>query len=162
MRLLKAALFTAFALAAFPSNAETREAIGAEILSDLLKKAGYSFEMEVDKESGEPRTTISSGGYVFNVRAKNCRSNGCELLLFFANFNMGRELDLHDFRIVNNYNDSEIFGRAYIFEEQQMIGIDLVIDLRGGVEDDYIRINAQRFPALIQSFADHYRDATEN
>jgi len=82
----------------------------------------------------------------------------CENLVFFANFPLGRTVTADDFRIVNRFNDSQVFGRAYILESRQTVGVDYVIDLGGGVSEDHLAQNISRWADVIAAFVASFQE----
>jgi len=143
----------------YPALAETKSTVNLSELEQILIAAGLEPEMEVSENDNEPYALVTANGYNFDVRAKQCIPEGCQVILFFSNFDLGRDITQKDYRAVNTYNDSNLHGRAYVYEAKKRVGIDFVLDLRGGVDTAYIQLNARRFPGLVQEFVDHFRDA---
>lgn len=140
------------------AEAQTKTALTAGELENVLKSPGFDPEMGTFESSGEPYASIKAKGYYFLVRAKECEVASCRLLLFFANFDLDRDPGFKDYIAVNSYNDRELYGRRYVFAKEQKVGIDFVLDLKGGVSIDYVRLNAERFPGMIAAFVEHYRE----
>ena len=116
--------------------------------------------MSEDAASGAPVATGTAGQFQFYVRAMACSGDpaACENLLFFANFPLGRSVSAQDYRIVNGFNDSQVFGRAYILESQQTVGVDYVIELGGGVTEDHLAQNVGRWADVIGAFVAEFQE----
>jgi putative sensory transduction regulator len=153
-------LFLALSLS-FPALAEVKSTLTSTEFETVLRQAGFDPIM-AKSESNEPFATIATEEFVFTVAAKQCTDAACGLLLFFANFDLDREMTLTDYKAVNSFNDREFFGRAYVRGSQQQVGIDFILDLRGGLDTGYISQNAERFPAILQKFVDHFIRETGN
>ena len=156
MRLLSI-LCLALALA-HPAFAQTKTALTGGELEAILRQAGFEPEMGTMENSGEPYANLKDKGFDFIARLRECEVASCSLLMFYANFTLDRDVVDRDYRAVNAYNDQELYGRAYVYAKENKVGIDLVIDLRGGVSTDYVRISAERFPGMIKAFVDHYQE----
>jgi putative sensory transduction regulator len=140
-----------------PLTAQTRETLNLFEFEQVLIDAGFAPKMSVSQNSGEPRAQISSDGLNFTVIGKECVASSCEAMLFVANFNLNRDVVFKDYEIVNSYNDTQLSGRAYVLVEDRQVGIDQVIDLRGGVSQEYILLKTGGFPDLVQTFTQHYQ-----
>ncbi len=156
--------FAALAAAAFVSqasaSAETIEAVTADQLEAALAAAGLNPTMLEDAASGAPVAQGVAGEFKFFLRALSCsgRPPACENLVFFANFELGRAATAGDFRIANDFNDSQVFGRAYVLENQDQIGVDYVIELGGGVSEDHLAQNISRWADVISAFVEKFRE----
>jgi hypothetical protein len=140
------------------AEAQTKTALTGAELEAVLRQAGFEPEMGKMENSGEPFATMKAQGYYFTARLRECVVASCNLLMLYANFNLDRDVVDRDYVAVNAYNDQELYGRAYVFAKENKVGIDLVVDLHGGVSLDYVRLSAERFPGMIKSFVDHYRE----
>jgi len=154
------ALAAAFALAATASG-QTFEAVTADQLSAALEAAGLNPTMLQDAASGAPVANGKAGEISFFVRALACSGEpaACENLVFFANFDLGRAPTARDFRVINNFNDSQVFGRAYIIENRNQVGVDYVIELGGGVTEAHLAENVGRWSDVISAFVNRFREA---
>ncbi len=141
--------------------AQAITSVTATSLEEILKSAGYTPKMGVSEQFNGTYASIEGGGYLFHAEAAKCEAENCSILFLFANFNLDRDITLKDYQTINSYNDTEFLGRAYINIDERQVGIDLVFDLRGGVDREYIRLKAQQFPELIQTFVDRFRKAME-
>ncbi len=131
-----------------------QDSISADELEAMLTAAGLSPTMLTDKTTGTPVATGQAEGMIFVVRALDCsgRPIRCGQLLMFANFDLGRETGNNDFRIVNDFNESNVNGRAYVIEGKSQIGVDFIIDMTGGVTGDHIGSRLGRWPGVIRDF----------
>ncbi|MEM9169922.1 MAG: YbjN domain-containing protein [Pseudomonadota bacterium] len=144
-------------LGAGASAAETASLTAAQ-LETVLREAGLEPVMTEDAATGAPVASATLGEVKFFVRALNCDGSppACENLVFFANFDLGRAAETRDFRLVNHFNDSELFGRAYIIERRSEVGIEYVIELGGGVSDDHLSQNVGRWSDIVQTFVEKF------
>jgi len=148
----------AILLGVLPAYAETMDALTADELESVLTDAGLSPSMTENAASGTPVANGSVGEIQFWVRAMDCSGSpaACENLVFFANFDLGRPVSATDYRVVNNFNDSQVFGRAYILEKQNQVGVDYVVDLGGGVTQAHLTNNISRWADVIAAFIEKF------
>ncbi|MEM6649132.1 MAG: YbjN domain-containing protein [Pseudomonadota bacterium] len=123
-------------------------------LKQLMEKAGLSPTILTDKATGAPVATGQTEGMIFVVRALDCsgRPMRCGQLLMFANFDLDRAVSHDDFRIVNDFNESNVNGRAYVLPDKSQIGVDFIIDMTGGVTGEHIGSRLGRWPGVIRDF----------
>ena len=140
---------------------QVRTTVTSNEIAQLLTAAGFDPEMSTSGD-GTPAAKVRAKGYVFHVRGRRCLVTSCETLLFFANFDMDREMRAQDYRIINGFNDSSLDGRAYVLPQDRRIGVDMVVDLRGGLTPEYMRLKAESFPGVIQAFVDYYKKKSGN
>lgn len=140
------------------ASAETKGALTSDDIERVLETAGLSPAMTQDASTGAPVARGEAGAVTFWVRALGCGGNpqACDTLVFFANFNLGRGVAETDYRIVNHYNDSQVFGRAYIIEDKAQVGVDYVIELSGGVTEDHLSDNISRWGDVIIAFVESF------
>jgi|GEM_PF-1688290 len=156
--------FAAIAAAAMVSfgsaNAQTIGAVNSEQLGAALSAAGLNPTMIEDAATGAPVANGTAGEFGFFVRALSCSGNppACENLMFFANFELGRSVTPEDFRIINGFNDSQVFGRAYVLESQNQVGVDYVIELGGGVSEEHLAQNISRWADVISAFVAKFQE----
>ncbi len=145
--------------AASAALAENKSAVTAEEIRTILADAGLFFEMTTDGATGAPVAVGKSGDIVFYVRALDCSGTplACENLMFFANWDLGREATAEDYLIVNRFNDGQLFGRAYVLQSRNQVGVEYVIELGGGVSPDHIAQNVSRWANVIKAFIDNFR-----
>ncbi|MEK7264696.1 MAG: YbjN domain-containing protein, partial [Pseudomonadota bacterium] len=61
--------------------------------------------------------------------------------------------------VINRFNDSQVFGRAYLIPGRNQVGVDYVIELDGGVTMDNITRNVSRWADVINAFIGHFSNA---
>ncbi len=156
--------FAAIAAAAFFSHsvaaAETVDAVTSDQLTAALSAAGLNPTIIEDAATGAPVASGTAGEFGFFVRALSCSGNppACENLMFFANFELGRNVSPEDFRIINGFNDSQVFGRAYVLESRNQVGVDYVIELGGGVTEEHLAQNISRWADVISAFVAKFQE----
>lgn len=138
-----------------------RDSVTASEIEAMLRSAGLSPTMLTDKKTGNPVATGQTAGMVFVVRAMECsgRPARCEKLVMFANFDLDREIGDNDYRIVNGFNEENLYGRAYVLEDKSQIGVDYIIDMTGGVTGAHIGSRLSKWPEVIKDFASEMRAA---
>lgn len=146
---------------ALAAEEEVQDSVSAQELQRLMQTAGLSPTLLTDKATGAPVATGQTGGMVFVVRTLDCagRPTRCGQLLLFANFDLGRAVSEDDFRIVNEFNETNVNGRAYVLEDRSQIGVDFVIDMTGGVTADHIGARLGRWPGVVRDFKDEMLSA---
>ena len=158
---MKVIYAVAAALAAMTASAAAQmvSSIDADGLEAALNEAGLSPSMQATAD-GSPVATGTAGEFEFYVRGLACSGApaACENIIFFANFDLGRTITPADYRIVNTYNDSQVFGRAYVLQDKNSVGVDYVIELGGGVSPDHLSENIGRWADVIAAFVDKFRE----
>jgi len=151
---LAAAMLTVSAAA----KAETKSALTPDEVMSVLGDAGLSPRLSQDVATGAPVFLGSAGDINFVVRALNCSGSpaACENLLFLANFNLGRDVTPDDYVIVNRFNDSQLFGRAYVLAGTNQVGVEYVLEMGGGVSTDHIAQNVARWSNIIRAFISNF------
>lgn len=141
------------------ASAQITSAVTADELELALSEAGLNPSMVVDSSNGAPVANGKAGEITFWVRALDCAGAplACENLMFFANFNLGRQVTARDYMIINDFNESQVFGRAYIIEGANQVGVDYVIELGGGVARDHLTKNISRWSDVIGAFIEKFR-----
>jgi len=139
-------------------QAENLSAVDADALEAILNDAGLGASMTQDAASGAPVANASLGGIGFWVRALDCGGSplACETLVFFANFELGRAATPSDYKVINSFNDSQVFGRAYVIEAEAQVGIDYVIELGGGVSNEHVTQNVSRWADVVSAFIEKF------
>lgn len=154
--ILSAAAAAAMAFA--PAAAQMKTAVTGAELETILSDAGLSVTMIEDADTKAPVAHVEAGGIQFWVRALDCAGTpkACSTLVFFANFELGRPTAQGDYEIVNRFNDSQVFGRAYLIPGRSQVGVDYVIELDGGVSMENVTRNIARWADVINSFIGHF------
>lgn len=137
---------------------EPISAVNAQQLEEVLTQAGLSPTMLADATSGAPVANGRAGDISFFVRGLSCSGTpaACSNLVFFANFALGRAATAGDFRTVNGFNDGQVFGRAYVLDKSDQVGVDYVIELDGGVTRSHLTQNVSRWADVIAAFVDTF------
>lgn len=133
------------------ARADTLSAVTADDLAAMIEAAGLTAETAQASE-GEAALVGRAGEIFFVVRALDCGEEGCAKLLFFANFPLNRPAGVADYRIINDYNDRNLFGRAYVIEARRQVGVDYVIELDGGVSREHVTRNIARWSDVVNAF----------
>jgi hypothetical protein len=160
-------IFAAAALAVFLSAsplslssaaAQTKSAVTGEELEAILTGAGLAVKVIEDASTRAPVAHVQAGAVQYWVRALDCLGSpkACSTLVFFANFDLGREVASGDYEVINRFNDSQVFGRAYLIPGRNQVGVDYVIELDGGVSMDNITRNVSRWADVINAFIGHF------
>lgn len=154
-----AAITLALALAG-PAQAENIGAVTGDELEAALADAGLNPTIVEDAATGAPVAYGKAGETSFFVRAMSCSGSpvSCEELIFFANFPLGAAPTAKDYRIVNNFNDSSVFGRGFILENSNEVGVDYVIELGGGVSKEHLAQNIARWADVIAAFVATFQE----
>lgn len=148
----------ALALSATAARADVKSALTAGEIMNVLGEAGLSPQQSSDISSGAPVFFGRVGDIVFVVRALDCAGapTACENLLFIANFDLGRAVTQDDYVVINKFNDSQLFGRAYVLPSQAQVGVEYVIELGGGVSPAHIAQNVARWASIISAFIGNF------
>ena len=147
----------AFSLGA--ASAEMKSAVTADELTSILGEAGLPVAVIEDVDTKTPVASVQAGAVQYWIRALDCAGSpkACSTLVFFANFDLGRDATQKDFEIINHYNESQVFGRAYVIPGRNQVGVDYVIELEGGVSSDNIAGNISRWARVIDAFIASFR-----
>jgi len=143
-----------------PALAETKSAVTGAELGTILSNAGLAANVIEDAQSRAPVAHVQAGAVQYWVRALDCTGapKACSTLVFFANFELGRAATPKDFEVINHFNDSQVFGRAYVISGKNQVGVDYVIELDGGVSMDNITRNIGRWADVITAFIGHFSE----
>lgn len=152
------AVLLAAVLSASPAAAQTKSAVTAAELGEILSGAGLAVEVIEDAATRAPVAHVEAGGVQYWVRALDCSGSpkACSTLVFFANFELGRNAAPGDYETINRFNDSQVFGRAYLIPGRNQVGVDYVIELDGGVSMNNITKNISRWADVINAFIGHF------
>jgi hypothetical protein len=146
------------------ASAQNRSAVTGDELETILSEAGFPVQVVEDARTGAPVATVQVGEIQYWIRALDCKGapKSCSTLVFFANFSLGRAKEQKDFEIINRFNDSQLFGRAYLLPGRDEVGVDYVIELDGGVSLDHIAKNIARWSDVIDAFIAHFSDSQKS
>ncbi len=160
----RASLVAASMVWSASASAQIVDSVNGEQLEAALNAAELSPTMMEDSASGAPVASGTAGEFSFFVRALSCSGTpaACENLVFFANFDLGREATASDYRIVNSFNDSQVFGRAYVLANKNQVGVDYVIELGGGVTEEHLSENIGRWSDVVDAFFAKFREGASS
>ncbi|MCB2112396.1 MAG: YbjN domain-containing protein [Parvularculaceae bacterium] len=155
---ISAAIAASILVVSPPAYAQSKSALTAAEIETVLSDAGLGVTMVEEARSGSPVAHVVLGDVQYWVRALDCAGapTACSTLVFFANFSLGRDAASSDFEIVNRFNDSQVFGRAYVIPGKNEVGVDYVIELDGGVSMENISRNIARWADVIGAFISHF------
>ena len=161
--ILKSVLAAAVAMAG-AAQAQNIGAVTAEELEAALAEAGLNPTMLEDAATGAPVANGKAGEFNFFVRALDCAGEppACQTLMFFANFPLGRAPTAKDLRITDDFRDGQVFGRAYVLESKNEVGVDYVIELGGGVSKEHLAQNIGRWADVIAAFVSKFQEGYES
>ena len=150
---IAAGMLLAPALFSAPAYAQTKAALTGEELGAVLTGAGLQANVIEDAKTGAPVATARAGAIEFWVRGLDCGGvpKACSTLMFFANFELGREATAADYKTVNAFNDRQVFGRAYLLPAKNLVGVDYVMELQGGVAPSHISANVARWADAMRA-----------
>ena len=99
----------------------------------------------------------------FIMRLIGCetkKSEKCTTLAIFANFleEDGQKISADDKVKINQYNENEVFGRAYFSEDETSLGIDTVISIEGGATDAYVKAQLENWKRALGRFLSQLAD----
>lgn len=149
-------------LAATPTAAsEVKSALTADEISEALTAAGLSASPLSDLKTGAPVFKADAGDGEFWVRTLDCsgtKTVSCSTLVFFRNFTLstGSATPRHIF-LINQYNEQNLSGRAYLLPGAapgggDQVGIDYVVDLKGGVSTDHLAGRIAQWSQIVRAF----------
>ena len=152
--------FAVISLSAVGSNAHAQliDRVTGDQLEAALSSANLNPKIISDSATGAPVAKGKAGQFEFYVRAMSCTGSpsACENLMFFANFQLGRGVTAQDYQIVNQFNESQVFGRAYVIGAKNEVGIDYVVELGGGVSEAHLSENIGRWADVISAFVEKF------
>lgn len=140
-----------------PAVAQNTAGLSGAQIERVLTDAGLSPTMAADAATGAPVASAQAGPIKFWVRSLDCGRGVCSTLVFFANWELGRAVTADDYKRINRYNDRQVFGRAYVIEAEQSIGVDYVVEMQGGVSMDNVTGNVSRWTDVITAFIENFR-----
>ncbi|MGH1465587.1 MAG: YbjN domain-containing protein [Cognatishimia sp.] len=146
---------------ALAANAEVMHHLSVKDMVAIMEQNDWPHDVQSNKETGDPVVTFEAEGYKIVMRAVDCAATQCEAMMVFANFDVGRPVGIADFLAVSDFNDANIRGRSYVNIQENKIGLDLVVDLRGGVTADHVLGKVTQFPTLVTDFLAHYVQFSE-
>jgi len=130
----------------------------------LLKSFGWEAEITTDNAGGPDAVQITFNGYTSWLRLKDCPDNApsqCGSLMFFSNWDLGRDVTQADMVKLNKYNDVNVVGRTYFIDKNgpkgDQVGIDFVISIKGGVTRQHLIQEVEHWDDIIDKFVETFR-----
>ena len=152
------------------ANAET----SAEAAPVLLTKISYPKVLDMLAGTGITAELVTSDDGIsylvgtyrntgFIMRLIECdtpKTESCTTLAIFANFveEEGQKVSASDKAKINQYNENEVFGRAYFSSDGTSLGIDMVISIEGGVTETYFKAQLENWTTALGTFLSQLAD----
>ncbi len=152
--MLKRCLFTAAALLAVVSAAQAEQnvdATDADVLASIIRDLGYRASVTLDSV-GDPLIESSVGGTDVSIFFYGCeKGRQCKSLLFKVGYDLieGTTLD-----VVNDWNETNLFGRAYLDDENDP-WIEMSVNMMGGVSRTNFEDTFDWWDLVVGQFEDH-------
>ena len=152
------------AQAAPPTDAAPQllSTLSYKTVTDLLVGTDITSEL-VTSDDGVSYLVGSYRNTSFIMRLIGCqtkKSEQCTTLAIFANFleGEGQKITAEDKVKINQYNENEVFGRAYFSEDETSLGIDTVISIEGGATDAYVKAQLENWKRALGRFLSQLAD----
>ncbi len=131
-------------------------------VADLLGGTEITSEL-VTSDDGVSYLVGTYRNTSFIMRLIGCetkKSEKCTTLAIFANFleGEGQKITAEDKAKINQYNENEVFGRAYFSEDETSLGIDTVISIEGGATDAYVKAQLGNWKRALGRFLSQLAD----
>jgi hypothetical protein len=142
---------------AAPAQAQMVKAQDPDSLVRVLQGAGYMAKLGTDK-TGDPMITSSLSGTTFQVFFYNCNNHqNCATIQFHSGYDLTNPVSVEH---INQWNQSQRFGRAYLDKEGDPI-LEMDVDLDdGGVSPALFIDNMEFWGSVLPKFEQHigFRD----
>ncbi len=171
---LAISMSVAVLLTAAPGMAQTAEPAGTEAAPALLTKISYASVLSLLAGTGITAELVTSDDGIsylvgtyrntsFVMRLIECdtpKAEACTTLAIFANFveDEGQKVTAADKVKINQYNENEVFGRAYFSSDDTSLGIDMVISIEGGVTEAYFKAQLENWTSALGTFLSQLAD----
>lgn len=100
---------------------------------------------------GDPEIDSSIGDTPFSILFFDCAGEVCQSIIFSAFYFTNGEISLDT---VNDWNNNNIFGQAYIDEDNDP-ALDMAVSASGGISVANLRHNVRRWREAVEEFEDH-------
>ena len=152
MKLPSLALAAALVAWAAPAAAENVRPQDPGSLVRALLAGGYAAKLGVDKV-GDPMITSGVAGTTFQIFFYNCTAHKeCATVQFHSGYHLTTPVSLE---MINEYNRSQRFGRAYLDKENDPI-LEMDVDLDdGGVSSLLFIDNIEFWASVLGRFEKH-------
>jgi len=146
-----AAAFAMTAVAA-PAHAQLVRAQDPQSLVRALQNGGYTAQLGVDAV-GDPKITSAYGGTTFQIFFYNCTNHKeCATIQFHSGYHLDKS---PSFELINQWSQSQRFGRAYLDKENDPI-LEMDVDLDdGGLSPLLFIDNVEFWTASLSKFERH-------
>jgi hypothetical protein len=137
---------------AFPAQAQMVRAQDPDSLIRALQQGGYAAKLGTDKV-GDPMITSGVSGTNFQIFFYNCTDHkACATVQFHSGYDLATPVSLER---VNEWNQSQRFGRAYLDKEDDPI-LEMDVDLDdGGVAPLLFIDNIEFWASVLGNFEKH-------
>lgn len=152
MLALQSAAFVALAAVAPAAQSQMVRAQDPQSLVSAMQANGYLAQLSTDKV-GDPMITSGAGGTTFQVFFYNCTEHkNCATVQFHSGYHFENSPALD---VINEWNRSQRFGRAYLDKESDPI-VEMDVDLDdGGVPPLLFIDNLEFWSSLLGRFEKH-------
>ena len=134
---------------AMPAGAASVRAQDPESLVTALRNAGYAAKLGTDKV-GDPMITSELDGTSFQIFFYNCTDHTeCATVQFHSGYDLKSAPSLS---AINDWNQSQRFGRAYLDKEGDPI-LEMDVDLDdGGLSPDLFIDNVEFWATVLPKY----------
>lgn len=133
------------------ANAQLADARAPERLVEIIRDLGYRARLETDR-IGDPMIVSSVGGTDFNIYFFGCTDNAaCRSLLFKVGYDLEPGTTVEH---VNDWNETSLFGRAYLDDERDP-WLELAVNLHGGVSVANFQDTFDWWEVVLDEFEEH-------
>jgi hypothetical protein len=157
MRLMIGALALGALGMTVPAQAQNVRAQDPSGIASALQEAGYMAKLGTDKV-GDPMITSATNGTTFQVFFYNCTDHrDCATVQFHSGYDLETAPSLTE---INQYNQSQRFGRAFLDKEGDPI-LEMDVDLDdGGLSPALFIDNVEFWTTVLKTFEQTigYRD----
>jgi hypothetical protein len=124
---------------------------GADVDAVLNAARGYGSASLASQPNGDPLINGRIEGLGYQVFFRNCTENArCEDINFYVGF-LNTKPTL---QVINDWNLSKRFSRAYLDQDQDAC-VEMDLDLVQGVSPAYLDSQMAIWNMVVQQFADH-------
>jgi hypothetical protein len=137
---------------AVPAQAQMVRAQDPSSVAQALRNGGYTATVGTDNV-GDPMITSAYNGTTFQVYFYNCTDNReCATVQFHSGYDFNRPISLD---LINQWNRSQRFGRAYLDNEGDPI-LEMDVDLDdGGLSRLLFIDNVEFWTSVLGKFETH-------
>ena len=156
------------------ASAQTEEAGAPAEASQVISQLSYQKVLSLLADTGITAELITSDDHVsylvgtyrntsFIMRLIECQSEkaeACTTLAIFANFveDEGKTITDADKSKINQYNENEVFGRAYYSADGTALGVDMVISIEGGTTEAFVKAQLINWTEALGTFLQQLSD----